>query len=324
MDQPHFVVTTAVAPSAVAYLREHARVSDVSALPREEWDDALATAGGVLIGSATPVDAAFIAAAPELRIVASYSVGYDNVDLKALSARDIVLTNSRGSLDEAVADLTYALVIIGLRRLGLGIRWVRDGRWASGDMPYGTDLAGATLGLVGYGAIARAVARRARASGMRVLYHNRSGAAVAGATASADADAPAEHRDFETLLAESDVVVALVPLTPQTRGMFDDAAFAKMKPTAILVNAARGAVVDTDALVRALDQKTIAGAALDVTDPEPLPGGHPLADRDDVVVLPHIGSATNETRARMAMVAAQNLVAFAEGKPLLTPVNAAR
>ncbi|HZO92616.1 MAG TPA: D-glycerate dehydrogenase [Candidatus Baltobacteraceae bacterium] len=315
MHSPHFVVTTAVAPRAVEHLRAHARVTDVSALPRDEWDDALATADGVLIGSGTPVDARFVAAAPKLRIVASYSVGYDNVDLGALAARGIVLTNSRGSLDEAVADLTYALVIVGLRRLGLGIRWVRDGRWTQADMPYGHDLAGATLGLVGYGAIAQAVARRARVSGMRVIYFNRT------AVAAADPQTGAQYRDFDALLAESDAVVALVPLTPQTRGMFDDDAFALMKPTAIFVNAARGAVADTAALLRALDNGKIAGAALDVTDPEPLPPGHPLADRDDVVVLPHIGSATVETRTRMAMVAAENLVAFAAGKPLLTPVN---
>jgi glyoxylate reductase len=315
MDAPHFVVTTAVAPSAVDYLREHARVTDVSALPRDEWNDALATADGVLIGSGTPVDAAFVAAAPKLRIVASYSVGYDNVDLAALRSRGIVLTNSRGSLNEAVADLTYALVIMGMRRLGLGVRWVRDGRWTGGDMPYGHDLADATLGLVGYGAIAQAVARRARVSGMRVIYANRTGGAKS------DADAPAEHRNFRALLSESDAVVALVPLTEHTRRMFNDETFALMKPTAIFINAARGAVADTSALLRALDNRTIAGAALDVTDPEPLPPDHPLAHRDDVVVLPHIGSATVETRTRMAMLAAQNLVAFAQGKPLLTPVN---
>jgi len=313
MDRPHFVVTTAVAPRAVDYLREHARVTDVSPLPRAEWNPALAGADGVLIGSGTPVDAAFVAAAPRLRIVASYSVGYDNVDLRALAARGIALTNARGSLNEAVADLTYALVIMGLRRLGLGIRWVRDGRWLDADMPYGKDLAGATLGLVGFGAIAQAVARRARVSGMRVRYYSRTAVPEHPETGAA-------YRDFETLLGESDAVVALLPLTPQTRGMFDDAAFARMKPTAIFVNAARGAIADTGALLRALDEGKIAGAALDVTDPEPLPPGHPLANRDDVVVLPHVGSATNETRTRMAMLAAENLVAFAEGRPLLTPV----
>ena len=316
MDSPHFVVTTAVAARAVEYLREHARVSDVSMLPREAWDEALASADGVLIGSGTPVDARFVAAAPRLRIVASYSVGYDNVDLAALAARGIVLTNSRGSLNEAVADLTYALVVMGMRRLGLGIRWVRDGRWTEADMPYGHDVADATLGLVGYGAIAQAVARRARVSGMRVIYFNRT------VVAAADPETGAEYRDFDVLLAESDAVVALVPLTAQTRGMFGADAFARMKPTAIFVNAARGAVADTRALLDALDNGKIAGAALDVTDPEPLPPDHPLANRDDVIVLPHIGSATVETRTRMAMVAAQNLVAFAEGKPLLTPVNA--
>ncbi|HZX67470.1 MAG TPA: NAD(P)-dependent oxidoreductase, partial [Candidatus Elarobacter sp.] len=185
--------------------------------------------------------------------------------------------------------------------------------WMQADAPYGHDLAGATLGLIGFGAIGTAVARRAQASGMRVVYHTRT-------PRDDDEKTGGEYRSFEDLLSEADCVVALVPLTPQTRGMFDDAAFARMKPSATFVNAARGAVCDTGALLRALEQKKIAGAALDVTDPEPLPPDHPLYAREDVVIVPHVGSATDETRTRMAMLAAENLIAFVEGRPLPTPV----
>jgi glyoxylate reductase len=313
MERPHVVVLIRVPPEVVDLLRKHARVTDVSALPRDDWAPALADAIGVLASSAVPIDATFLAGAPALRIVAMQSVGYDNVDVAALRARGIVLTNSRGSLVEAVADLTYALVILAMRRLGPAMVWARSSRWMQGEAPYGHDLAGATLGMVGFGAIGTAVARRAQASGMQVVYHTRTPRDDDAATGGA-------YRTFEQLLREADCVVALVPLTPQTRGLFDDAAFAQMKPSATFVNAARGAVCDTAALLRALEQRKIAGAALDVTDPEPLPPDHPLFAREDVVIVPHVGSATFETRARMAMLAAENLVAFLEGRPLPTPV----
>ncbi|MEA2718919.1 MAG: glyoxylate reductase, partial [Candidatus Eremiobacteraeota bacterium] len=163
------------------------------------------------------------------------------------------------------------------------------------------------------GQIGLAVAKRAQVSGMRVIYSNRN-------QRPDDAATGASFRAFDALLAEADCIVLLVPLTAETRGMFRDEQFAKMKPTATLVNVARGAVVDTEALLRALEQKKIAGAALDVTDPEPLPPDHPLVGRDDVVITPHIGSATYETRARMAMLAAENLLAFIDGTPLPTQV----
>jgi glyoxylate reductase len=314
-DRPHLVVLTRVPEAVLARLRERAGVTDVSGLPREEWGAALAGAVGVLSSSNAPLDAAFFAEAPALKIVAMQSVGYDNVDLTVLRERGIVLTNSRGSLVEAVADLAYGLVIVAVRQLGPALAWTRSGRWlAEGDMPYSHDLAGATLGIVGFGAIGQAVARRAQASGMRVVYNTRT-------PRGDDAQTGASHRSFDGLLAEADCIVVLVPLTPQTRGMFDDAAFARMKPTASFVNAARGAICDTDALLRALEQKKIAGAALDVTDPEPLPPDHPLYAHQNVVITPHVGSATVETRTRMAMLAAENLIAYLDGKPLPTPVG---
>jgi glyoxylate reductase len=311
---PRVVVTTPVPAVVLERLAQSTEVVDVSAQPRDTWPAALASAQAMLVNSTVKVDAGLIDAAPALRIVASASVGVDNIDAKALAARGVLLSNSRGSLIEAVADLSFGLIIMAMRRLAYGMHWVRSGRWMTeGDAPYGRDLAGATLGIIGLGDIGSALLRRAHASDMRVIYHNRNPRAD-------DARIGATYRPFEDLLAESDCVIALVPLSPQTRGLFNDAAFARMKPDAVLVNAARGPVVETAALVRALDQGRIAGAVLDVTDPEPLPPDHPLLARNDVLVVPHVGSATIETRTRMAMLAAENLLAALEGKPLPTPV----
>ncbi|HEY0613184.1 MAG TPA: D-glycerate dehydrogenase [Candidatus Elarobacter sp.] len=312
--KPHVAVVTNVPDAVLARLRAVARVTDVSAQPRAAWDAALGTASGVLVSSAVPVDEAFLAAAPHLRIVATWSVGYDNVDLERLRARGIVLTNTTGSLVETVADLTYALVIFAVRNLAVGLHWVRSGKWMASNMPFGHDLDGATLGIVGFGTIGRAVAKRAQVSGMNVLYTNRK-------PRSDDAATGAAYRPFEALLAEADCIVLLVPLTGETRGMFGDEQFTAMKRSATLVNVARGAVVDTDALLRALERKTIAGAALDVTELEPLPPDHRLLAHENVLITPHVGSATFETRARMAMLAAENLAAFLTGTAPPTEVR---
>lgn len=311
---PHIVVTTHVSDAVLERLRERAEVTDVSELARPQWSTALATATGLLVNSAVKVDAATIAAAPNARIVASVSVGYDNVDLAALARAGMALTNTRGALVEAVADLAFSLVIIAQRRLALAVKWVASGRWMNSHAPFGHDLANATLGIVGLGEIGSALARRARTSGMRVVYSNRR-------RRTDDDRTGASFLPFERLLAEADCVVILVPLSDSTRGLFDDTAFARMKPTAALVNVARGPIVGTDALVRALESGKIATAVLDVTDPQPLPPDHPLLSRDDVLVTPHMGSATDETRERMAQLAAENLLAQIDGTPLLTPVE---
>lgn len=316
MDRPRIVVTTPVPQVALDRLAERAEVVDVSARPRSEWDEALATARGVLVNSNVPVDEAFIVAAPALRIVSTVSVGTDNIDRAALARRGIPLTNSQGSLTEAVADLAFWLVMTATRRLSTALAWVTSGRWMERPAPYGHDLAGATLGIIGMGTIGASLARRAHVSGMRIIYSNRT-------PRDDDERTGASYRPFEGLLAEADCIVILVPLTDQTRGMFNDAAFARMKPNATLVNAARGPIVDTDALLRALEAGRIAGAALDVTEPEPIPPDHPLLQRDDVIVVPHIGSATVETRTRMALLAVDNLLAEIAGSQLLTLVGTA-
>lgn len=314
MDRPRLVVATPVPPSVVARLAARTETLDIAAQPPATWPGALAGAHGLLVSSAVPVDEALLTDAPDLRIVATASVGYDNIDTAALARRGIALTNTKGALDEAVADLTFWLVTAALRNLGVGLQWVRSGRWTDGAAPFGRDVSGATLGIVGLGAIGEAVVRRAHVSGMRVIYHNRRPRID-------DAQTGASYRSFDALLAEADCVVILVPLSARTRGLFDDAAFARMKDGATLVNVARGPVVDTAALLRALEGGRLGGAALDVTDPEPLPADHPLLAKDNVLIVPHVGSATVETRTRMAMLAAENLLASIDGKALLTPVE---
>ncbi|HYZ15861.1 MAG TPA: NAD(P)-dependent oxidoreductase, partial [Candidatus Acidoferrum sp.] len=218
--KPRIVVATKVPASVIERLAEHAEVLDVGSKPRSEWKEALARARGLLVSSGVAVDAALLEQAPELQIVSTVSVGYDNIDVSALAQRGIRLTNTKGSLIEAVADLTYGLVIMAMRRLGYGMHWVRSGRWVKeGDAPFGHDLAGATLGIIGLGDIGSALVRRAQLSGMRVIYTNRRPRAD-------DEALGATYRPFEALLAEADCIVLLVPLTPQTRGLFDDAAFA--------------------------------------------------------------------------------------------------
>jgi len=313
-ERPLLAIASLVSPAVVEHLAARFEVVNVIGRPRAELLQALGTAKGLLINSAIRIDTELLAAAPLLEIVATASVGYDNVDLEALARRGVLLSNTRGSLVETVADLAFFHVILAMRRLGPALAWVRSGKFMSGPAPFGHDLEAATLGIVGFGAIGVALARRAHVSGMRVIYSNRR-------QRRDDAVTGASYRTFEALLGEADCVVALVPLTSATRGLFGDAAFSRMKPGAMLVNVARGAVVDSNALLRALDAGRIAGAALDVTDPQPIPVDHPLAMRDDVVITPHMGSATTETRERMAFLAAENLLAWLNGKPLPTPVE---
>jgi glyoxylate reductase len=294
-------------PSARALVANHAEVVE---------EDRLAEASGLYCDSnkPKPVDAAFLDRAPRLRVIASASVGYDNVDVAECTRRGIAFSNSRGSLTQAVADIAYLLVIAAFRRIGEGAAWVRDGRWLGGDAPYGTDLQDSTLGIVGMGAIGFALARRARASGMLIAYSNRN-------RRPDDRDVEALYLPLEDLLRTADCVVVLTPLTAQTHGLFGREQFAAMKPSALFVNVARGKCVDTQALYDALVSRQIAGAALDVTDPEPLRPDHPLLALPNVFVTPHVGSATHETRERMSLYAARNLVAGLKGERLPEIVN---
>jgi glyoxylate reductase len=263
-------------------------------------------ADGLLTLVTDRVDAAVIDAAPRLRAIANMAVGTDNIDLEAARARAIPVGNTPDVLTDATADLAFALLLALARRIVPGAAMVRAGEWRTWEpaRDLGADLAGATLGVVGWGRIGQAVARRAAGFGMEVVHSSRS-----------------SGMPLDELLATADFVSLHTPLTPQTRGLIDAAALKRMKPTALLVNTARGGVVDQDALRAALLDGEIAGAALDVTDPEPLPADHPLLDAPNLLVVPHVGSATVRTRAKMAAMAVENLLAALDGRPMPHPVT---
>jgi glyoxylate reductase len=259
-----------------------------------------------------PVDAAVLEAGSDLRIVATVAVGYNNIDVAAARARGVVVTNTPDVLTEATADLTWSIVLGLTRRIVEGDRLVRRGGWKgfAFDFMLGSELRGKQIGIVGLGRIGRAVAARARAFGMRVAY-------TRGAPAEGE---PAEALPLDRLLSSSDVVSLHCPLTPDTRHLIDQPALARMKRSAYLVNASRGPIVDEAALAWALKNRLIAGAGLDVYEDEPKV--HPeLLGLDNVVLVPHLGSATTETRTAMADLAAKNVVAVVSGKPALTPVE---
>ena len=264
---------------------------------------------GMLVLVRDRVDASLMKRLPQLKAIANYGVGFDNIDVAAATRRGIMVTNTPDVLTEATADLTWALLLATARRLGEGERMVRAGKFTgwTPDMLVGADLQGTTLGLVGFGRIARAVARRAAGFRMRVLHTARSRHDEA-----AD-DVGSRAVDLERLLKESDFVSLHVPLTPKTRHLVDTGALRRMKPTAYLINTSRGPVVDEAALARALREGWIAGAGLDVyeNEPEVDPG---LLELDNVVLLPHIGSATTGARSAMSRVAATNLVLALQGQ----------
>jgi glyoxylate reductase len=264
------------------------------------------------------VDDAFLdAAGPGLRVVANVAVGYDNIDVAACRARGVIATNTPGVLTDATADIAFALILMATRRLGEGERLIRSGTPWSWNMFFllGTGLQGKTLGVVGLGLIGQATARRARAFGMDVVYAGRRRADPA-----VEAELGARRLELDELLATADVVSLHCPLTPDTRHLIDARRLALMKPTAYLVNTSRGPVVDEAALAAALRDGTIAGAGLDVFEREPQvdPG---LLELENVVLIPHLGSATIETRTAMAVLAAENALAVLAGRPAITPIG---
>jgi glyoxylate reductase len=260
-------------------------------------------ADGLLSLLTDPVDSELLAAAPRLRAIANYAVGVDNVDVEAATERGIPVGNTPDVLTESTADLTLALMLAVSRRVVEGDELVRRGEWVTWepDLLLGRDLHGATVGIVGMGRIGSAVARRLEGFSCEVLHTG---------------EAP-----LEQLLARSDLVTLHCPLTPQTRGLIGADALDRMKDTAYLVNTARGPIVDAGALGRALRDGSVAGAALDVTDPEPLPPDHPLLDAPNLVVVPHIASATHRTREAMADIAVDNLLAGLRGERMPHCVN---
>jgi lactate dehydrogenase-like 2-hydroxyacid dehydrogenase len=293
--------------------------TDEVELERPELLRRVADCDGILTLLTERVDAELLdAAGPQLRVVSNYGVGVDNIDVVECTLRGVAVGNTPGVLTETTADFAWALLMAAARRVVEGADYVRAGRWRTWgpQLLLGTDVHGATLGIVGFGRIGQAVARRASGFGMRILYHGHGQVEptverVLGAT----------FVPLDELLATSDFVTLHVNLTGETRGLIGATALAAMKPTAILVNTSRGPVVDTMALHDALRDGVIAAAALDVTDPEPIPADHPLVGLPNCLVVPHIASATRATRGRMAEMAAANLLAGVRGEPLPTPVN---
>jgi len=302
-------VTRAIAESALSKLRARHQV-DVWPQPSPVPADALATAlrdcDGVLSLLTERIDETVLAGAPKLKVVSNMAVGVDNIDVAACSARKIPVGHTPGVLTQATADLTFALLLAAARRLVEADAFVRAGKWRTWDpsLLLGRELEGATLGIAGFGAIGQAVARRAVGFGLRLLYHSRREVDFAGAT-------PVDKR---TLLAESDFLSIHLPLSGETRHWLSTADFAQMKPGSVLINAARGPIIDQRALLAALETGQPGFAALDVTDPEPPGADEPLLRSSRVLVLPHLGSATLETRTRMANLAADNLLDVLEGR----------
>jgi len=275
------------------------------ALPRADFLRRVREVSGLVPTLADRVDTELLDAEPRLRVVANHAVGYDNVDVPACTARGVWVTNTPDVLTDATADLAWALILALARRLREGERMVRAGEYAgwAPTMLLGRELRGRTLGILGYGRIGRAVARRAEGFGMRVLFTARGGGTP-----------------FDELLQQSDVLSIHCPLNPQTRHLFDAAALLRMKRGALLVNTARGPIVDEAALAAALEAGHLGGAALDVFEHEPLV--HPgLVGRDDVVLLPHLGSATQEARQSMARIALTQVELVLRGERPQTPVN---
>ena len=283
--------------------------------PREEILRRTRGVDGLLSLLTDKVDGEVMDAAPGLKVISNYAVGFDNIDVDAATARGVPVGNTPGALTDATADFAFALLMSAARRVPEGDRFVRDGKWKTwGPMLLlGSEVHGATLGLVGFGRIGQAMARRAAGFDMRVIYYDPNTKPFLELNA-----APV---DFETLLDESDFISLHTPLTPDTHHLIDADALSRMKRTAVLVNTSRGPVVDMDALYEALRDRKIFAAALDVKDPEPLPSTNPLLTLDNLVIAPHIASASVTARGNMAWMAANNLIAGLKGEPLPNCVN---
>ena len=319
--KPKILVAREVFPEVLERLRQYFEVDDNQAdavLGVEGLKARLADKAGALTAATDPVTAEVIAAAPQLKAICNFAVGYNNIDLAACSRAGVMATNTPGVLDDTTADLAWALLMATARRLPAAERWLRNGEWKGWQFIQwlGSDIHHATLGILGMGRIGQTVARRALGFDMKVIYHNRTPLAADQASA-----IRATWVDKETLLREADFLVLLLPYSPATHHSIGAAELALMKPTAHLINVARGGIVDDEALISALRQRRLSGAGLDVFEGEPKfnPG---FLELDNVALTPHIGSSSAATRMAMAMTAADNLIAALSGHPppnLLNP-----
>jgi len=314
MSRHRVYVARRLPDPAMDRLRQHVDMTvwptDELPPPREVLLREAAVSDGLLSLLTDRIDGALLDAAPRVRVVSNYAVGYDNIDVAAATSRGVVVTNTPGVLTETVADFAITLLLAVARRVVESDRYTREGRWKSWEplLFLGQDLYGATLGLVGLGRIGTAVARRAHGFDMRILYHD------VVRREDLEHDLGLEFTSLEDLLRRSDFISVHTPLTPQTRHLISTDQFRLMKRTAVLVNTARGPIVDPDALYRALADRQIWGAGLDVFEVEPVPADHPLLRLDNIIVAPHIASASVETRAKMALMAVDNLLAALGGQ----------
>jgi glyoxylate reductase len=353
MSLPKVVVTRRLPPKAWNRLRAQADLVcwDQDCPVAREWLlDHLPTAEGLYCLLTDRIDREVLQFGKRLRVVSTMSVGYDHIDVGECTTRGIAIGHTPGILTEATADLAFALLLAAARRIVEGADYVRQGRWTtwSPDLLLGQEVSGATLGIVGFGRIGQAMARRAQGFRMNVLAV-RSSHGVSGLPRSSDSSRPGvqpsatlefrweilppwssqeqaqesflKYVDLQEALAKSDFVSLHVPLTPQTHHLIGESEFRVMKPSGILINTARGTVVDTEALYHALSKGIIGGAALDVTDPEPIPASHLLLTLPNCLIIPHLGSASVATRTRMACMAVENVVAGLRGEVLPHCVN---
>ena len=321
MTKPKIYVSRILAEEGLSALREACDVhvwQEKELMPREVQFKLFADCTGLLSTTDIKVDRELLEACPNLKVVSNHAVGFDNIDVPACTALGVPAGNTPGVLSETTADLAFTLILAAARRVLEMSSWVKQDRWVPTmglvEKP-GTDVHHATLGIFGLGSIGREVARRAAGFNMNILYHNRR------RDEQAEQEFGAVYASKEEVLRQSDFVSLHVPLTAETRHFIAEKELKLMKPSAILVNTSRGPVVDPKALFNAIKNGKIAGAGLDVTDPEPMRGSDPLLTLPQVTVLPHIGSATRKTRQKMAEMAAQNLIRALNGRPMLSCIN---
>lgn len=317
MSQPKIFITRIIPDRGLLLVKEHFQ-ADIwpGEMPptREQLIERTRGVDGLLCLLTEQVDAELMdAIGPQLKVISNMAVGVDNIDVPAATARRIPVGNTPGVLTDATADMAFALMLSAARRIVEADKFLRAGKWVtwSPSLLLGADLVGATLGIVGFGRIGQAIAKRARGFDLRVMYHDPTTGPVHGA----------RSVDLDTLLRESDFVSINVPLNAVTKHLVDAKFLARMKSNAILVNTARGGVLDQTALHHALKSGQIFAAALDVTDPEPLPMDSPLLELDNCIIMPHLGSASRRTRELMSLLAAENLIAGLKGEHLPNCVN---
>lgn len=285
--------------------------------PYEIIKERISDKQGILCLLTDRIDIDLLNEAPDLRVISQCAVGYDNIDVQAATERGIAVGNTPGVLTDATADFAFTLLMAAARNLGGAMDYVRSGKWETWGLTLllGQEVYGSTIGIIGFGRIGQALAKRTQGFNMRVIYHD------TDRMIEVEKKLNAIYCPLDYLLEESDFVSLHVNLTPQTEGMIGTRAFDLMKESAVLINTSRGSIVDIDALYDALRDGSIAAAALDVTDPEPLPPDHKLLTMPNLIVTPHIASATVRSRTDMAMMAVRNLIAGVNGRPLPTQVN---